>query len=106
MDKFKEYGKIGIITHLTISWTLFACTYLVVRNSNQTDRIIKFFKLQERIPKSASSFVLSGVIYKATMPGRIALSLLAIPIVIRTFNLETKKEEEEGKKVDEVIWFT
>lgn len=103
MDKFKEYGKIGIITHLTISWTLFACTYLVVRNSNQTDRIIKFFKLQERIPKSASSFVLSGVIYKATMPGRIALSLLAIPIVIRTFNLETKKEEEEGKKVDEVI---
>ena len=105
MDKFKEYGKIGIVTHLTISWTLFACTYLIIRNSNQTDKIIKFLKLQNKVPKTASSFVLSGIIYKATMPGRIALSLLAIPIVIKTFNLEVGKveNEEEQKKVDEIV---
>ena len=93
MDKFKEYGKIGIITHLAISWTLFGCTYLVIRNSNQTDKIVKFLKLQDKVPKTASSFVLSGIIYKATMPGRIALSLLAIPLVIKAFNLEMGKAE-------------
>ena len=88
MDKLKEYGKIGIVTHLSLSWSLFAGTYLLIRNSNQTDKIINFFRLQSKVPKGASSFVIAAIIYKATMPARIALTLVTVPLVIKTFGLE------------------
>ena len=93
MDKLKEYGKIGIFTHLALSWTFFAGTYVVIKNSNKTDKIINYLKLQDKIPKSASSFMVSAVIYKAVMPVRIALSLLAIPLVISTFNIEIEQKK-------------
>ena len=40
------------------------------------------------MPKGASSFVIAAIIYKATMPARIALTLVTVPLVIKTFGLE------------------
>jgi hypothetical protein len=45
MSKITKYGKIGIITHLTISWVVLGLAYLVISRTNQTEKIIKFFKL-------------------------------------------------------------
>lgn len=43
--------------------------------------------MQNKIPKQAGSLVVAGVIYKAIMPARIALSLMVIPLVINKFGL-------------------
>lgn len=33
MEKLQEYGKVGIITHLAISWTFFAATFLTINRT-------------------------------------------------------------------------
>ena len=88
MEQIKQYGKIGLITHLTLSWTFLGVTYLVVRKSKQTDRIIKYLKLENKIPKQAGAFAIAGIIYKAVMPVRIGVSIITIPILVKTFNLD------------------
>lgn len=83
MEELKQYGKIGIITHLTLSWSFFVATYLVVNRSNYSTRIIKYMKLENKIPAKAGSFAISGIIYKSVMPLRIAVTLLALPLVVK-----------------------
>ena len=95
MEKLQEYGKIGIITHLSLSWSIFAGTYLLVRNSNKTNQIVSYLNLSSKIPKGASAFVISAVIYKALMPARIALTLVTLPVIIKTFNLEVPEVQEQ-----------
>ena len=101
MEKIKKYGKVGLATHLAISWSIFALTYLLISKTGQTMRIIRFLKLESRIPEKAGSFAISAIIYKAIMPGRIALSLLAIPVVYQKLNQPTPPLEPapltEGK---------
>ena len=60
----------------------------MIKNSHQTDKIINYLRIKDKIPKSASSLTMSFIIYKGVMPFRIAFSLLAIPLVISTFNLK------------------
>lgn len=81
-EKMKQYGKIGLITHFAISWTFFAGLYLVIHKAGKTQKIIDYFKLTNKIPQKAGSFVISGIIYKAIMPVRIGFSLFVIPFVI------------------------
>ena len=45
MEKLKEYGKVGIITHLTLSWSMFAGTYVFVHKTKNAEKLIKYFKL-------------------------------------------------------------
>lgn len=87
MDIMKKYGKVGIITHCAISWTFFAITYLTISRTGQASKIIQYFKLENRIPKNAGTFAISALIYKVAMPGRIALSLLTIPIVCKKLDI-------------------
>ena len=82
MEKISEYGKIGIITHLSLSWTFFAGTYILLSRGKSPQRIIKYFKLENKIPANAGSFIVAGIIYKAVMPFRLAFSAVAIPVVI------------------------
>lgn len=88
MEQLQQYGKIGIITHLTLSWSFFVATYLVVNRSNYSTSIIKYMKLENKIPAKAGSFVISGIIYKSVMPFRIALTLLALPLVVKMFGVQ------------------
>jgi hypothetical protein len=83
MEQLQQYGKVGIITHLSLSWSFFLGTYLVVNKTNYSDQIIKYLKLENRIPAKAGSFVISGIIYKAVMPVRIGITLLALPLVVK-----------------------
>jgi hypothetical protein len=87
MNKIKKYGTVGIITHLTISWSMFGLIYLIVSRAGQTDKIIKWFRLEQRLSKGAGNFAIAAVIYKTIMPVRIAISLMAIPIVVKKLNL-------------------
>ena len=104
MDKLKEYGKIGIVTHLSLSWSLFAGAYLLIHNSTQTDKIINFFRLQIKVSKGVSSFVIAAVIYKVTMPVRIALTLATVPLVIKTFGLEVAPLRTTRNDRDVLDW--
>jgi len=36
MTKITKYGKIGIVTHLTISWFILGLAYIVISRTNQT----------------------------------------------------------------------
>ena len=92
MDKLKEYGKVGIITHLALSWSFFAGTFLVMNQTKNPEKIIKYFKLENKIPAKAGSFVISGIIYKAVMPIRIGVSLMCIPLVIKWFDIQPEKQ--------------
>lgn len=52
-------------------------------------------KLESKIPKQAGNFAVAAIIYKAVMPARIALSLVAIPVVIKAFDIKVDKKEED-----------
>lgn len=84
-ELLQKYGKIGLITHLSISWSIFGLTYLIIGKTKHSETIINKLNLQSKIPKSAGNFVISGVIYKAIMPARIGLSLMVIPFVANYF---------------------
>jgi hypothetical protein len=45
MEKLQEYGKIGLITHLSLSWSIFLGTYLVVNRTTYSSKMIKYLKL-------------------------------------------------------------
>ena len=62
--------------------------YVVVRKSKQTDKIIKYLKLEDKIPKQAGAFAISAIIYKAVMPARIAVSVITVPIIIKVFDIK------------------
>jgi hypothetical protein len=66
-----------------MSWSFFAGTYLVVNRTNYSAQIIKYLKLENRIPAKAGSFAISAIIYKAVMPLRIGATLLALPLVLK-----------------------
>lgn len=83
MEQLQQYGKVGIITHLSLSWTFFLGTYLVVNRTNYSSKIIKHLKLESRIPAKAGSFAISAIIYKAVMPIRIGITLFTLPFVIK-----------------------
>ena len=40
--------------------------------------------------------MISGIIYKAVMPIRIAVSLLCIPLVIKALDIKIDKKEEDN----------
>jgi hypothetical protein len=83
METILEYGKIGLITHFAISWSFLGCAYLLVSRSKNPQKIIKYFKLENKIPEKAGSFMIAGIIYKVVMPIRIGVSIIAIPLVIK-----------------------
>lgn len=87
-----------------MSWSILAFTYFLVSKTNQGGKIVKFLKLESRIPKSAGSFVIAGIIYKVIMPARIALSLITIPLVIKAFDIHTDPVEAvENRKEEDVL---
>ncbi len=95
MEKLQEYGKVGIITHLSMSWTFFLGTYLVVNKTDYSSRIIKYIKLESRIPAKAGSFAISAIIYKAVMPFRIGLTLVTLPFIVQLLG-NTQDEVQSG----------
>lgn len=94
MEELKQYGKVGIITHLALSWTFFAGLCLFVNQSKHPEKLINYLKLQDKVPKNARTFVVSAIIYKAVMPLRIGVSILAVPLVIKTFGITVTPPEE------------
>lgn len=85
-DQLKKYGTVGIVTHLALSWSFLLGTYLFVNRTGKSAVLIKYLKLESKIPPKAGSLVISGIIYKAVMPFRIALTLLVLPGVIALTN--------------------
>jgi len=82
-ETLKQYGKVGIVTHLGLSWSFLLGTYLFIQRTGKSDVLIKKLKLENKVPAKAGSFVVASIIYKAVMPFRIAASLLVIPLVIK-----------------------
>jgi hypothetical protein len=92
MEQLQQYGKVGIITHLSMSWTFFLGTYLVVNRTSYSSRIIKYLKLENRIPAKAGSFAISAIIYKAVMPLRIGLTLVTLPFIVKYLGTEIEEK--------------
>jgi hypothetical protein len=79
----KQYGKIGIATHLALSWSFLLGTYIFIQWTGKSAVLIKKLKLESKIPPKAGSFAIAGIIYKAVMPFRLALSAMVIPFVVK-----------------------
>lgn len=94
METLKQYGKLGIITHLALSWTFLLGTYIFIQRTGKSGVLIKKLKLENKIPEKAGSFVVAGIIYKAVMPFRLAASLVALPLVVKVFGIEPEVSEE------------
>lgn len=45
MEKIQKYGKIGIITHLAISWSILGGLYVGVGQTGQGPKLVKLLKL-------------------------------------------------------------
>lgn len=45
MDILKQYGKVGIATHLTLSWSFLLATYLFIQRTGKSEVLIKKLKL-------------------------------------------------------------
>ena len=103
MDKLAQYGKIGLFTHLALSWTFLFGTYLVIQRTGKPGALIKRLKLESKIPEKAGSFVTAGIIYKAVMPFRLALSLMVIPVVCNAIGEDPKVEATEAEAKPEEV---
>lgn len=91
-ETLKQYGKVGIVTHLTLSWSFLLGTYLFIQKTGKSDVLIKKLKLENKVPAKAGSFVIAGIVYKAVMPARIAASLMLIPLVVKFLGNESEQQ--------------
>ena len=104
-ETLQQYGKVGIVTHLTLSWSFFLATYIFVNKSGQAARLIKYLKLQDRIPPKAGSFAIAAIIYKAVMPARLAVTAATLPFVMQYFPPEENQRVAENEsKVEFTQW--
>jgi hypothetical protein len=44
-ETIKKYGVLGLITHITMSASFFAATYLLVHRTGKTASLIKWLRL-------------------------------------------------------------
>ena len=45
MEILSKYGKVGIVTHLTLSWSFLLATYLFIQRTGKSEVLIKKLKL-------------------------------------------------------------
>lgn len=45
LDTLKQYGKIGIVTHLALSWTFLLATFVFIQRTGKSAVLIKKLKL-------------------------------------------------------------
>ena len=76
-------------------------TYLFINRTGQSQRLINYLKLENKIPQKAGSFAISAIIYKAVMPFRIAFSLMVIPAVCYYLG-DGKEEVDTGSDVTQI----
>ena len=93
LGKIKKYGKVGIITHLAVSWAVLGLAYIVISRTNQTQKIIQFFKLENKIPPKAGNFAIAFLVYKASIPVRFGISLMTIPLVIKAVDIKVEEDQ-------------
>ena len=82
-----------------MSWSFLFATYLVIQRTGKPGALIKKLNLENKIPEKAGSFVTAGIIYKALMPIRLAISLMVIPVVIKLTGQEKPEVEESAAKL-------
>ena len=83
MEEIKKYGAVGIATHLSLSLGFYATFFLILHRTNNATKLLKFFKLENKVPANAGNAVIAYVIYKGTMPIRLGVSAAVIPLVIK-----------------------
>lgn len=45
METLKQYGKVGIATHLALSWSFLLGTYVFIQRTGKSEMLIKKLKL-------------------------------------------------------------
>lgn len=94
METLKQYGKVGIVTHLTLSWSFLLATYVFIQRTGKSEMLIKKLKLENKVPAKAGSFAIAGIIYKAVMPFRLAASLMILPFVVKALGSQQQPVPE------------
>lgn len=82
------------MTYLAVSWPLLGMLYLGINRSGKTDKVIKYFNLQNKISPKAGSFAVSFVIYKMLIPVRIAITLAIIPTVFKQLHMRIPAKDK------------
>ena len=89
-DLFSEYGRTGIIVYFTIFFLTFFCFWMLLTVGVDI-RTWPYFSSLGGMGAGALAYAAT----KITQPIRIALTLLATPIVARTFSSNKKESVQE-----------
>jgi len=88
----QEYGKLALVTHLTLSLISFSSIYFLVYKGFDLDFILNKFNFnkhknkENKENKSINKYghlTLSFVIYKAISPIRYSLTFITVPIIAK-----------------------
>jgi hypothetical protein len=98
----KEYGKIGIVLHILLSILFYSGFYFIISRKFIDPNI-----LMKKVGIDTSSSdamqvtgdaAISYFIFKATMPVRLYLTAIVVPIIARIFR--KKNQTENNIKID------
>jgi len=82
----KEYGKIGIVTHISLSLSFYGIFYfLISRKFIDPKKYLKKIGYKDSSNKveTAGDMLLAYILYKATMLLRLPLTIALVPIVAK-----------------------
>jgi len=81
----KKYGRIAVVTHITYSIMSFSGIYFAIKNGVDLKKyLVKVGVDTDSVMKvGASTFTVAYILYKATMPIRLQITFLTVPILAK-----------------------
>jgi len=85
-----QYGKLGLYTHIGLSIGFFGLTYYLISRGIDVNHYLKKLNvdLSNKISPTTSHIALTYIIYKATMPMRIPVTIAVVPIVAKIMKVK------------------
>ena len=83
---YKQYGKIFIVTHIALSVNFYVLFYFMVKKGIDLNYYLKKIGIntdEKGYTESASQYLTAYAIYKVTMPIRLSISAMTVPLVVR-----------------------
>ncbi len=100
METIYEYGKVGLAIHFGFSLAFYGAACLLIHRTKHLTRILTFLKIQDKIPRKAGTAATGYIVYKAAMPLRLAVSAMAIPLIVSFWGVSPSKSPADKVTIE------
>ena len=83
----KQYGKFALYTHIGLSIFFYTAAYMALSykyvNANKLFELCRIPIPEDKLKKAGTDAFLAYVIYKSTLPVRISITAVPVPLLVK-----------------------